>query len=474
MSKTPLFLFVAFLIVLLSYSCRKDVLIDDSSAKLEFSTDSILFDTVFSAIGSATQNFRVYNRHNKTIKISSIKLGGGQASNFRINVDGVPGVSFTDVEILPKDSIFIFVEVTVDPDSQATPYIVTDSVIFITNNNVQKVDLAAWGQNAYFHYNDTGQPFNIYDFDCYSCFPVDCNTSWPVDKPHIVFGYAVIDSNCTLTIPAGAKIYFYNNSGMLAYKAATLKVEGTIADPVNFEGFRREQHYADVPGQWDRIWLAPGSRDNEISNARIKNGNVGLHVDTVGSGNPTLTLKNTIISNMATIGVLAQGAKIDAENSVISNCGARMLALTLGGEYSFTHCSFGNFWSHSIRQTPSILLNNYYVDVNNQIQLRDLILADFGNSIIWGSENEELEFVFNAQAQSNYFFDNCIIRSGHTGNMVNVIKQDPKFSDDSTLELGEGSPAINSGAINIAAGVPLDIKGNDRTATPDRGAWEKQ
>jgi hypothetical protein len=474
MYRNPFFLPILFISIIFISSCKKDMLIDDPTARLEFSTDSVLFDTVFTAIGSATRNFRVYNRHNRSIRISNIRLGGGRASNFRINVDGVPGVSFNDIEILPNDSIFIFVEVTVDPNNQNTPYIVTDSVFFSTNGNLQKVDLVAWGQNAYFHYNKTGKAKYLYGFECFSCFPVSsADTTWGSDKPHIIFGFAIIDSAKTLTIPEGTKIYFYNNSGLVSYKHSTLLVNGTVANPVNFEGFRRETHYSEVPGQWDRIWLGPGSKDNVINNARIKNGNVGVHIDTVGSFNPTLTINNTIISNMASIGMLAQGADIDAKNCVITNCGDRILALAYGGNYNFKHCSFGNFWSHSIRQAPSILLNNFYIDISNQVQARDFD-ASFGNCIIWGSEAEELEFVFNQQASANYTFNHCIIRTALNSNMPSVIKSDPKFSDNTTLELDEGSPAIDSADPSIALDVPTDINGNSRTANPDRGAYEKQ
>ncbi|MGI8892261.1 MAG: hypothetical protein ACR2GN_02260, partial [Bacteroidia bacterium] len=453
MSKSPFILVFILVAIIVTTACRKEALIDDPSAKLEFSTDSILFDTVFTAIGSATKNFRVYNRHNKSIRISNIRLGGGQSSNFRINVDGVPGISFNEIEILPKDSIFIFVEVTVDPNNQNTPYIVTDSVFFSTNGNIQKVDLVAWGQNAYFHYNKTGEPKYIYGFECYSCFPVsNLDTSWSNDKPHIIFGFAIIDSARTLTIPEGTQIYFYNNSGLVSYIQSSLIVNGSIANPVSFEGFRRELHYRDVPGQWDRIWLGPGSKDNVIKNARIKNGNVGIQIDTVGSNNPTLIIDNSIISNMASIGLLAQGAEIEATNTVVNNCGDRLLALVFGGKYEFAYCSFGNYWSHSIRQAPSLLLNNFYVDVNNQVQARNLD-AVFTNSIIWGTEPEEIELVFNAQATSNHLFNRCILRTGITGNMPDVIKSDPLFSDTKTLEIGENSPARDNAFPGLAPGV---------------------
>src|SRR6187402_1742724 len=90
-------------------SCKKDKLLTDPSATVAFSQDSILFDTVFTTIGSATRNIRVINRNSQKINISSIRLEKGQASNFFLNVDGTPGKAVNDVEILANDSIYIFV-----------------------------------------------------------------------------------------------------------------------------------------------------------------------------------------------------------------------------------------------------------------------------------------------------------------------------------------------------------------------------
>ncbi len=475
-------LFVLIMAMAITSSCRKDSILTDSSAKLEFSTDSIVFDTVFTSIGSATMNFRIYNRNNKKLVISNIRLGGGAASSYRINVDGIPGTQFRDMEIPAKDSLWVFVEVTIDPNSQATPYIVTDSVIFETNGNTQKVNLVAWGQNAYFHYNTTGQPVTIFGFECYSCFPV-CDETWATDKPHIVFGYAVVDSACKLTIPAGARVYFYNNGGLLVYKAASLEVNptGTAMDePVRFEGFRREQYLADVPGQWDRIWLMPGSRNNIINKAIIKNGFIGLQVDTVVNSQPTLQMHNTVIKNMTSTALFAQGADIEATNCVFSNSGQYLAALTLGGSYDFKHCTFANYWSFGARNTPSVVFNNYYIDANNQLQLRDLLKADFSNCIVYGSETNETGFDFKPGAQGSYLFNHCLVRTNLTypaPNVINnVVNQDPKFKDNKdNYELKDGSPAVNTGDATVGSLVPTDIKGNSRTADagPDKGAFEK-
>jgi hypothetical protein len=129
-------------------SCRKDVFNTDPSFTLSFSRDTVMFDTVFTTQGSAVRRFRVFNTSNKRIKINSVSIAGGEASNFRLNVNGVPGKSFADVVIEPRDSIYIFAAVTIDPTDENNPFVVTDSIWFQINGNQQKVLLMAYGQNA--------------------------------------------------------------------------------------------------------------------------------------------------------------------------------------------------------------------------------------------------------------------------------------------------------------------------------------
>ena len=89
-------------------SCKKDELITDSSAKLQFSTDSVLFDTVFHFAGSTTKVFRIYNTHDQPMNISKAYLAGGTGSAFKLNIDGVSTTAsapvLTDIEILGGDS----------------------------------------------------------------------------------------------------------------------------------------------------------------------------------------------------------------------------------------------------------------------------------------------------------------------------------------------------------------------------------
>ena len=135
--------------MLTAHSCIDEQISADPALKLTFSKDTLRFDTIFTTIGSSTSQIKVYNPNNKNVEISAIGLAGGAASPFRINVDGALNKDnrFTNIELRAKDSLYIFVEVTVDPLDVNSPVFIKDSIVFLTNNNQQDVKLIAYGQN---------------------------------------------------------------------------------------------------------------------------------------------------------------------------------------------------------------------------------------------------------------------------------------------------------------------------------------
>lgn len=472
-------LLIPFLVFILVMSCRKDEqIITDSSATLEFSQDSVLFDTVFTSIGSVTKQFKIYNRNNKTIRISAVRIARGSASNFRINVDGIAGTSITDVEIPKKDSLFVFVEVTVDPNNQNNPIIISDSIVFEVNGKIQDVDLEAWGQDAYFHVPNV---FPINGLPPYSI--ISCNDIWVNDKPHVIYGYAVVDSDCKLTIQQGAKVYMHNSAVLWVFDGGTLEVTGTHGNPVVFQGDRLEQDYADIPGQWGKIWLSSGSKDNIIDWAVLKNGSIGVQADTLGnSSNPTLRLSNTIIQNMSAASIFGQGSYVEAYNCVFANAGQYVAALTLGGTYRFNHCTFGNYWNYGSRSTPLLVINNWYEDINGGLHARDIESAYFGNCILYGNIENEIALDSAGGASFNFKFDHCLLKtnldtSGALHYNTVYVNQDPDFTDvvKYDFNLNTNSAAINKGSTTIGALFPVDLNNVPRTTdiTPDLGAYEK-
>ena len=378
--------FCLLFIVVLS-SCRKDELITDSSAKLEFSADTVLFDTVFHYAGSTTKVFRIYNEHDQPINISKAYLAGGSSSAFKLNIDGISTTAsmpvLTDIEILGGDSMYVFVQVYVNP-SGSMPVIVKDSIIFETNGNIQDVKLIAIGQDVYLHKPDPGKFYSVIT-------PVGTSYTFPTDKPHLVFGYLVVDSATTVTLPAGTKVYMHNNSVLWVYRDGTLIIDGDFGNEVTFQGDRLEAEYKDVPGQWGKIWLSALSKNNVIDYAIIKNGQIGIQADTVASlTTPTLRLSNTIVKNMSAAALYGQGAHIRAVNCVFANCGQYVAALTIGGKYRFEHCTFANYWSYDSRTTPILAMSNYYYSAGGSQILRPMDSCYFGNCIIYGDIAEEI------------------------------------------------------------------------------------
>ena len=462
-------------------SCRKDHKIDDNpSLKLEFSTDSIIFDTVFTTVGSITRYLKVYNRHDMALNISTIRLLGGTSSNFRINVDGTPTVQENDVTIAGNDSLFLFVRVTIDPGNQNLPFVVSDEVLFITNGNEQSVVLAAWGQDA--HYIIWDKTIGNLKYKIVAA--EDSAVIWPADKPYLVYGYAVVDSTGSLIIEAGAQIHFHNQSGLWVYKGGSLKVMGNMESPVVFQQDRLEPYFRDLPGQWDRIWLNEGSINNEINYAVIRNGFIGLQAETLQEpmGNQLL-LTNTISENMSGIGILGRYYAITGINNVVTNCG-QLGVLLQGGAYDFRQCTFANYFRDGFRQDPNLALTNYYVDPNGVLYIYNMD-AYFGNSIIYGNKTEELLLDSEEGGSFNYTFDHCLLKTEL--NIANeeifpgcIKNQDPIFvdADNNNMALDTLSPGIDLGSINVINSSPYpgivdkDILGITRISSPDMGAYE--
>ena len=484
--------FIILSVIIISFSsCKKeDEFNTDFSARLEFSQDTVLFDTVFVQTGSATEIFTVRNKNDRAIKISSVRIGGGNASYYRLNVNGTPGKSFSDVEIGANDSIFIFVEVTIpDPNSPNTPFIVNDSIVFNLNGHFQQVNLVSWGQRAHFHH---GNPAVL----------LNCNDVWTNDLPHVIYGYAIVDSGCTLTIEHGARVHFSPGSLLWVLSSGTLKVNGTLQEPVTFEGSRLGAEFKDNPGQWHGIWLSsythnrlfnnvadigPGAKNCSINYAIIKNGNIGLQVDTVFSpGSTGIQLDNTVIKNMAGVGLYALGSSVKANNCVFANCGQYLAALVFGGNHRFLHCTFADYWSRDNRQTPSILINNYYLN-----SVRSIDSAYFGNCIVYGNIGTEIgldSLTASPAGSNNYFFDHCLLKveanfsTSSSLHYNSIIRgNDPLFknTDDNNYEIDSTSIAVDAGILSITNLSPVlstDLKGTTRPLgnAPDLGAYERR
>ena len=497
-------------------SCRNDFDFESRTGGLEFSKDTVYLDTVFTNIGSSTYTLKVYNRSNKNISIPSLRLKDGTASKYRLMVDGMAGQVFENVEILAKDSMYIFVSVTADvADANPTDFLYTDKILFgdETNPNHQKVELVTLIQDAYFIYpgrvqnpdetytydelnlgvDGDGNPITIRGRFLEETHPVNGNElHWTNTKPYVVYGYAAVPPNKTLVVDPGARVHFHAESGLIVANNASLHIEGepsntnALEKEVIFEGDRLEPNFSEVPGQWGTIWFSQGSTNNQIKNLTIKNATVGMLV----TGNdetstPTLNIENTQIYNCSNVGILARDGNIEGRNVVINNCGQISFAGSYGGSYEFTHCTFANYWP-SPNQSAVLLSNE-----NDGNTPTTLSKANFNNCIIHTSSNFGIKLEKTNQ-NFNYKFDHSLIKFADFSNQfinnelydfsnINLFdtcliarsstNNNPDFKDarNNKLIIGENSAA--KGTADNTYSTFNDILNNQRNGATDMGAY---
>jgi len=479
------------------------------SSELRFSRDTVYLDTVFTNISSATYTLKVYNKSDDPISIPSIYLENGETSNFRLNVDGMAGKSFDAVELLPKDSMYVFVETTADIQqltSSNTQFLYEDKIHF---SDVGAVTLMTLVQDAVFLYpekddqgiketipigiDEVGNSIGLEGF-----YLDDNELIFTNEKPYVVYGYMGVPSGKTVTFEAGARVHFHKNSGIIVANDATMIVDGTASsDPekregeVIFEGDRLEALYDYIPGQWGAIWLTAGSTQHQFNHATIKNATVGILMDFNDETNsPTLTLENTQIHNSSAFNLWGKTANIYVENSVFGNAGQSSFAGTIGGKYNFKHCTFANYWTKGFRTTPAVLLNDYAQLADGSNFIEPLTEATFENCIIEG--NQLVEFFVEQEGSDavNFYIDHTALQfeSSNTAIVNNpffdwddsryynqIIRNgNPAFvlAEDNDMRITQHSDFLAKGAASIGASIPADLAGNARTSPPDLGAYQ--
>lgn len=461
-------------------SCKKEQL--NTSSGISFSTDTLTFDTLFSTLGSTTRFFTIRNTLKQPIKISNIRLAGGTASAYRMNVDGDSGVAFKDIEIPAKDSLYVFVEVTINPSAASLPFIVEDSIQFVTNGHLQQVQLNSFGQNAHF-----------YDADS-----IENNTVWNDDLPYVILNYLQIKQGASLTINKNCKVYFGARAAMLV--EGQLNVLGTdTSNMVTFRGVRLDKDvadrpYDDFPGQYAGLFFLRGSTGN-LEYLNMRNSTYGINVGNIKTSDnpavnlaalqamsisnaPQVTIKNSKIYNNAFYGLFGFLGKIYAENTLVYNCGKNVINLSDGGEYEFLNCTFyarsSVYISHS--KEPLFYFNDYFKINDNAYLYADAASAYFENCIVYGTLEEEIvkDDLPANPLNIDLKFDHCVVKTKppiDASIFINYKIEDPQLIDvyKNNFNLKNTSPCRNYSTTTFPA---FDINGFARSgAATDCGAY---
>ena len=396
---------VLFMSAIVSCSDDDEEFVDSPSAHIYFSEDTVRFDTIFTDVGSATKELIIYNPNNKGVRLSSVRLGSGGSSGFRVNLDGQFNTQFNDVEIFHEDSIFCFIEVTINPHDSDSPILITDSLLFTQSNGVtRRVLLEAYGQ-------DVIQMRDV---------TITSDTTLAPTRPIVVFDSLVVDTGATLTIAAGTTLCFHKGAGLRVH--GTLVCNGTLEQPITMRGDRTDKLFPYLPydrldGQWDGIMLYPESHGNLFNYCNIHSGNYGIlapnekdkekSYDYDEDSIAKYTITNCIVHNVATDAIYLQRTKADIYNTQISNAGGNCVTI-VGGTTRFYHCTVAQFYPWNAEHGAALLFTNHADKVPYPLHL-----IEFTNSIITGYADDELfgSRMEDSDAAFNYRFVNSLINT---------------------------------------------------------------
>ena len=460
------FSFFILISVVLLFSCRKDSFITGPNANLYTSADTLFFDTVFTTVGSITESFKIFNNNNQKLRLSQVKLSGGAASPFKINIDGTPGPEADDVEIDANDSIYVFVQVNVNPTNATLPFIISDSIQINYNGNNKYVQLQAYGQNAIFLKN----------------VQLTGDVTWNNTLPYVILGGIQVDTTATLNIPAGTKIYLHANAPFLV--DGTMVTTGTKDEPVIFAGDRLDADYANLPASWPGIYFRNTSENNSLKHTIIENAYQGIIAQELSTTpNPKLNISQCIINNIYDAGIVGINTNIYADNCLISNCGSN-LELEYGGDYRFISCTVASYG------------NIYFSHVNPVLQVSDFISQDsinyfaplsafFQNCIFWGDGGTVDDEIAVSKQGNNPFsvtFDHVLYKAKDTVSnatfTASIQNETPLFDSinvsqnyyDFHFINHPNSPAVNAGVVTSFL---YDLDDNLRGSSPDIGCYQR-
>ena len=458
--------FLLFAFCFLLSSCKKDSFITSAQARLTITADSLKYDTVFTTTGSITKSFKIINENSQKLRLSKVKLMGGTASAYKININGNAATELNNIEIDANDSIYVFASVAINPNAANQPFIVSDSILINYNGNDRFVQLQAYGQNAIYLTNKV----------------ITGNVTWTNTLPYVILKSIRVDTTATLTIQPGTKIYSHADAPFIV--DGSLIVNGIKNNEVVFAGDRLDNDYKDLPAGWPGIYFRGNSKNNRLQFAVIKNAYQAVVATSPSiNANPKIILQQCIIDNAYDAGILAANTSLYANNSLISNCGSNIV-LIYGGDYNFTNCTAASFSNlYLLHKNPVLSVSNFATQGGATVTAN--LNATFRNCIFWadsGFVNDEVVVSKLGTTNFSVLFEKNLYRAKNdpanstlTANLKNL---DPLFDNiDASKRLFDfritttGAPGINKGVLTTFT---KDLDDNNRNnGLPDLGCYEK-
>lgn len=462
--------------------CREYRVSDDPSMRLSFSRDTVLFDTVFTAQGSATMQLMVYNRNKNAVVIDRIGLANSKA--FRVNVDGEADLSrLTHIQVNGGDSLFVFIRADIDPTDNNNPVLMTDQLQFHLQNDVtQAVELEAYGQDVTrigrHHKGRTDT----------------ANAVFTAAKPYIIYDTLVVNNK--LTIQAGARLYMH--AGACIFALGDVKAQGTLEKPIIIRGDRLDRLFEHVPylyagGSWNGIYLQADKKQSyELNYVDILSGNVGLYCISTYSGSmPSLLMNGCRIHNHTQYGLVLMRINAKVTNTEISNCGSYCIYCE-SGTHNFIHTTVASYFGNTDIRIQSVAKENVAaVYIDNLSKTSPHTKTSFYNSVITGARTQQIVLAtpfdqyYEGEFIGNYLkTDSLRIPAARDNIYWTEKEQSPVFRNTFykyqeynyyDFHLDSLSPARSIGDSITAIPYPTDRDGVSRAGVkPDAGCYQYQ
>lgn len=473
MKKSLLYIVICCVSALFA-ACQPNGAVEPGNISL--STDTLLFDTVFTAKGSATRIVMVRNETKQPLTIDRVTQADG--SCFKVNLDGESDADYLKNIPLPAgDSLFLFVRASIDPLNVNSPVLITDRLTFhLSNGNSRTLEMEAFGQ----------------DVTLIDSLIVYSDHTFTADKPYLVQRFITVAPGAKATFDAGATFYMHKDAQIVL--EGPVEMKGTPEAPVSFSGDRLDDFiakipYAYLPGQWSGVYLYDDKGDAptwDLQNVRIVSAQNGLFCYGKRADNPpTLTLHNAVIHNHDHYGLVMENMVAKVSNSEISNCASYCVYL-MYGDYEFYHNTIADYYRHTVYNSNVGLYSTAREDVAavyvNNLSKAKVTKVRFVNNIIAGVRRNEVMIAsplpqyFDGIFRNNYLRNDTLPLPNAADNVYwqdsDVVFRNDYYADYQYYDfrLDSLSPARGIADPAVSALYDRDLLDNERL-TPDAGCY---
>lgn len=354
--------------------CIEDSISTSPSDQPRFEVDTLALGTVFTGEGTPTVRFKVYNPNSKIINIDHVALrAASDGADWRFNVDGISGKTFSNVEIRPNDSIYVFAEVTL-PDRHLTSlqeYV--NHLDFTTSGVTQTVTLTVNGLDA----------------ERLTGVTIEADKVMTAERPYIIYDSLVVAPGVTLTLDPGVRLCFHADASLIV--DGTLRSMGTADSPVELTGDRfgtvvGRVDYEIMSGQWGGVFFSSTSKANVMQYTSIRNTTWGVNVlqSPFTPEVPSLSMLNCQLRNSKDFVLSSLHSSVEAVGCELADASVGVLYLQ-GGKAMISNSTIANYYLFTA-VGPAVQFSHAFVDeeINEDVAGLPLLEADFHNCIIYG------------------------------------------------------------------------------------------